>query len=125
MKIFCFLQEKKGFTLLELIMVVVIIGILARIALPMFARVAERSRSAEGKMILINLRTAQLRYYADYGYYTNNLNDLDLAYSTLKYFNYIGAIPGTSGQLGQANRTGGAANTSYILSIYNTGNIQC
>lgn len=65
---------RKAFTLLELIIVVIIIGILASLALPQYAKVAERARSAEAKHILGMLRTAQIEYYTEYARYGNISN---------------------------------------------------
>ena len=78
---------KKGFTLLELLTVVIIIAILATIAVPQFFKAAERARAAEGVNILGVLRSAQLRYYAEHGNFATRLNDLDVDIPTAKYFN--------------------------------------
>ena len=53
---------KKAFTLVELIIVVIIIGILASIAIPQFNKTMERSRIAEASAVLGAIRGAQLRY---------------------------------------------------------------
>lgn len=54
---------KKGFTLLELMVVIVIIGVLATLGLTQYSRVIEKSRAAEAKSILGALRsTAATRY---------------------------------------------------------------
>ena len=55
---------RKGFTLLELLMVVIIIAILASIALPQYLRVAERSRATEALQMLSAIRQSQFRYRA-------------------------------------------------------------
>jgi type IV pilus assembly protein PilE len=70
---------KKGFTLLELLIVVIIVGVLATLALPNFLRGVERARWAEAKNILGALRASQIRYKAQYetGYATS-IGDLDV-----------------------------------------------
>jgi len=47
---------KKGFTLLEVIIVIIIIGILATLGLTQFGRIAEKARGAEAKAIIGTLR---------------------------------------------------------------------
>ena len=58
---------KKGFTLLELLIVVIIIGILALIAVPQFFSAADRAKDAKAKQILTSFRTAILAYRSVYG----------------------------------------------------------
>lgn len=62
-------QNKKGFTLVELIVVISIIGILAGIAIPRFM---EATKSARGAKIIADMRTIESAtnvYYAKYGKY--------------------------------------------------------
>ena len=56
---------RKGLTLIELLIVVVIIGILAAIAIPKFASTKEKAYLATMKSDLRNLATAQEGYFAD------------------------------------------------------------
>jgi type IV pilus assembly protein PilA len=62
-------KSNKGFTLIELMIVVAIIGILAAIAIPNFLRFQLKSKSSEGKVNLAAIRTAQESYLAEFGVY--------------------------------------------------------
>jgi type IV pilus assembly protein PilA len=62
-------QRESGFTLIELMIVVAIIGILAAIAIPNFIRFQLRSRAGEGKVELAALRTAEESYFSEYQTY--------------------------------------------------------
>lgn len=117
---------KKGFTLLELIIVVIIIGILVGIALPRFMGVAEKARAAEGLSILGALRSSQIRYYAQSagGAYTATCNDLDTpiaSFTARKWFNDPSCPGSATGNIVTIQRTSGL----YTLGISADGTISC
>lgn len=60
---------KRAFTLLELIVVIVIIGVLATLGIIQYGKVVERGRSAEARSILGTLRKLQINYYLEHGTY--------------------------------------------------------
>ena len=62
-------SRKGGFTLIELMIVVAIIGILAAIAIPNFLRFQLKSKTSEGKVNLAAIRTAEESYLAEFGIY--------------------------------------------------------
>jgi type IV pilus assembly protein PilA len=62
-------KSKKGFTLIELMIVVAIIGILAAIAIPNFLRFQLKAKTSEAKVNLAAIRTAEESYLAEFGSY--------------------------------------------------------
>jgi type IV pilus assembly protein PilA len=63
--------RRGGFTLIELMIVVAIIGILAAIAIPNFLRFQLKAKSSEGKTNIAAIRTAEESYFAEYGNYVS------------------------------------------------------
>jgi prepilin-type N-terminal cleavage/methylation domain-containing protein len=82
------LRMKKGFTLIELMIVVAIIGILAAIAIPQFAQLISKSQEGATKGNLGTLRSSLSIYYGD----TEGLYPLDAA-SLILNSKYLQAIP--------------------------------
>ncbi len=68
----------RGFTLIELMIVVVIIAILASIAIPSYGRYAFRARRGDAQELLLRIANAQERFYATNNQY-GKLTDLGYA----------------------------------------------
>ena len=62
-------NNRKGFSLIELLIVVVIIGILAAVAIPKFSNTKEKAYVASMKSDLKNLVSTQESYFADHSAY--------------------------------------------------------
>ena len=75
-----------GFTLVELAVVVVIIGVLAAFAVPRFLASVERSKAAEAFNFLSSVQAAQERYHARQGTYADELTDLDIKMTHTEVF---------------------------------------
>ena len=60
-------RRTEGFTLIELMIVVAIIGILASVAIPSFSRYQNRARRSEALANLSSLGRAQKSYFAEFG----------------------------------------------------------
>ena len=126
-------KRKKGFTILEILVVVLIIGILAAIALPAYFRAVEKSRVSEPINILGTIAKAQKRHKMQNLGYTTDVSDLDLSYSKFsdgnpatgsefdgEYFDY--KVYGDDEKAALAKRNNG----EYELSIlYETDTIYC
>ena len=60
---------KSGFSLLELMIVIVVIGVLSGVAVPIYSNSVELAKRAEGEATLGSIRTQLLAYYGEWGEY--------------------------------------------------------
>ncbi|MEA2030605.1 MAG: prepilin-type N-terminal cleavage/methylation domain-containing protein, partial [candidate division Zixibacteria bacterium] len=67
-------HSRKGFTLIELMIVVVIIGILAALAIPRFMQATTKSKQSEAKGILKQIYVMERAYRQENGTYSDDLN---------------------------------------------------
>ena len=67
------LARRQGFTLIELMIVVVIIGILAAIAVPKFMDVSRKAKEIEADPVLKQILTLEERYRAREGSYATDI----------------------------------------------------
>lgn len=69
-------MTKKGYTLIELMIVVAIAGILISLAIPNFQQSAMKAKETALKQNLFTMRTVLDQYYADRGDYPDSLDSL-------------------------------------------------
>ena len=67
------IRDNKGFTLIELMIVVVIIGILAAIAIPKFSNVSKSAKEAEAGPVLKQICTLRGTYFERFDAYPANV----------------------------------------------------
>ncbi|MDH1430290.1 pilin [Comamonas aquatica] len=89
---------QKGFTLIELMIVVAIIGILAAVALPAYQDYTARAQVTEALALAGGQKAAVSEYYADKGAMPANNSDAGIASSTDIKGKYVASVTiGTSG----------------------------
>ncbi len=99
------LHNQRGFTLIELMIVVAIIGILAAIAIPNFLRYQAQSRQAEAKTNLGGIFVAETSYFGEQSRY-GNFQEIGFALAgTSNRYTYRTGAGGTSG--GPSSNTAG------------------
>jgi len=100
--------KQKGFTLIELMIVVAIIGILAAIAIPRFAQMLEKSREGSTKGNLGSIKSAASIYYGDtQGTWPTTLSAFS-SYSFSKYLDNISPVKVTGAFVAGASSPSGA-----------------
>ena len=76
-----------GFSLTELMTVVAIIGILASIAIPQYAKYQRKARQTEAKLMLSGIYTSNMSFNAEWGYSTPNLYQMGFSPSGDIFYN--------------------------------------
>lgn len=118
-------HKKRGFTLIELMIVVAIVAILAAIAYPSYTNYVLRTRRADGKEFLMRIAAAQERYYTNHNEYASSLGDLGISANTSEKEYYSVAVTlenGNQTYLLTASPEGAQANDQCgDLLLTNTG----
>jgi len=104
----------KGFTLVEVLIVVIIIGILASIGLPQFSASIEKAKGGEARAGLGHIQTGEKIYYAEKEYYTASLADLDINL-TQQFWSFVITTPTSTTFTATATRLGGTRSGQTII----------
>lgn len=122
------MRKTKGFTLVELVIVIVIVGILSIVAVPIYRGYTRKAMATEGKALLGAIQTAQKIYYAENAFFfqqataTSFSSVLDVDARSNKYFTSF-SVPNATTAGFTASTTGinGASGISLTMSATKTG----
>jgi prepilin-type N-terminal cleavage/methylation domain-containing protein len=106
-----FKSKRCAFSLVEVTIVVVILGVLAAFGVPRLIRSVERTKAAEAFQYLSAVRAAQESFASRQGSYTATLTDLEVEQAAPKYF--------TVGTMGVGSS--GTLETSWTLTLTRSG----
>ncbi len=117
------LRNKRGFTLLEVLIVLIVLGVIAGLAIPVYTAQVEKSRKVEALQVLGAIRASEVRYFSEKGSYSATGLDFDFSAGALGagtqtlHFTYGVASTGatfTATATRNATDGGSAANTVTI-----------
>ena len=75
-------NQLRGFTLIELMIVIAIVSIITAVALPSYSKYTARSKRSEARTALLDMAARQERHYSNNRQYTSSLSDLGLSSSS-------------------------------------------
>ena len=114
---------KQGFTLIELIVVIIIVGILAAVGMTQYTKVVEKGRAAEARIILGSLRSAEIAEYFENAAYLAVANlgvGAPTVCATTHYFSYTCATATgtcTADRCASGGKTPNATTYNKVLDI--------
>ncbi|MDP8230912.1 MAG: type II secretion system protein [Candidatus Gorgyraea atricola] len=117
-----------GFTLTELLIVVIIIGVLATLALPMLVKTLEKAKVGEAISNLNLIRTGQKVYYLEYGQFSDTVGRLNIENpnsAATSYFDYTVEDSDSSDFTARAQRKSDAPSpySTYYYEIGKNGTV--
>ncbi len=108
--------KNKGFTLIELMVVILIVGILGAVAIPKFMAASHKAKASEFPTVLSSIYTAEHAYQAETGGYSNDFSEIDIDPGTVQsqWFLYSIPVANNSAFVAQAEVTNGGFGSASV-----------
>lgn len=113
------MNKHRGFTLVEIMIVVAIVGILSAVAMPMYTAYMARGKLVDAQSTLTSARVALEQYYQDNRTYANTASKTSPCPSATTYFTYVCSPQANSFLITASNvaNQGLGAAGSYVYTI--------
>jgi type IV pilus assembly protein PilA len=122
-------NSQKGFSLIELMMVVVIIGVLAGVGIPQYQKFQMKAKQSEVKSLLSSMYTSQKAFYAEWNQYYGDFNAVGYGLSGAIGYQVgfrgagaVGPVNHPTGAAGYAGQAPAIRNSSAFCAAGNGGN---
>lgn len=113
-------RQARGFTLIEMVIVTVIVGTLAAIAVTQYSGAIEQGRSAEARSVMSDIVAAERAYYVENNAYTTTITSLHNYDSVPASDNFTFSVPSadaTSGYVQATRISSGEGRTTYYMCL--------